>query len=243
MKRMGKGLFASSVAVALGVAGSYPWNASEGDSAGFTTVPALAQDVDLLADGALDEWIWFSEANGATRESVATLKDGVLRIAGSPKGYLATRRWYREVVVEFEWRWPEGAGNSGLLVHAAAPLAWNGWPRCLEVQLRSGDAGDFILMGDRVGLVRGEEAFEGAVPGGAEIRRRIAVSASGSENEPGEWNTMRVELLGNGVRVLVNGALVNEATGLTVREGAIGLQSEGTPIEFRRVRLLPAPSK
>lgn len=243
MKRLRVGFAASGMAVALCGVGLRPWNADESAAGGPITVPALAQELDLLAGGALDEWVWFSEANGATRESAATLKDGVLRVAGSPKGYLATRRWYREFAVEFDWRWPEGAGNSGLLVHGAAPLVWNGWPRCLEVQLRSGDAGDFILMGDRVGLVRGDETFAGAVPGGAEIPRRIPVSTSGAENEPGEWNTMRVELFGGGVRVLVNGTLVNEARDLTVREGSIGLQSEGTPIEFRQVRLLPPPSK
>lgn len=243
MKRLSVGFAASGVVVALCGVGLRLWNADESAAQVPTTVPALAQELDLLAGGALDEWVWFSEANGATRESVASLTDGVLRVAGSPKGYLATRKWYRECIVELEWRWPEGAGNSGLLVHGAAPLVWNGWPRCLEVQLRSGDAGDFILMGDRVGLVRGDETFEGAVPGGAEIRRRIPVSASGAENDLGEWNTMRVELFGSGVRVFVNGTLVNEARDLTVNEGAIGVQSEGTAIEFRRMRLLPAPSR
>lgn len=240
MKRAGGWLAASGAAMALlGVALRTQEGAGTADRT-LHTVPALAGEVDLLASGTLDEWVWFSEANGDSRETVATLTDGVLRVVGTPKGYLATRRWYRDVVVELQWRWPEGPGNSGLLVHAAAPLVWNGWPRCLEVQLRSGDAGDFILMGDHVGLARGSETFVGAMPGGAEIRRRIAVTETGAEKEPGEWNTMRVELVGDRVRVLVNGKLVNEATGLSVQEGAIGLQSEGTPIEFRNLRLLPA---
>jgi hypothetical protein len=37
--------------------------------------------------------------------------------------------------------------------------------------------------------------------------------------------------------VKVNGELVNHATNCSERKGAIALQSEGTPIEFRKVEL------
>ena len=42
---------------------------------------------------------------------------------------------------------------------------------------------------------------------------------------------------GDTVEVEVNGQLVNRATNCSVTEGAIALQSEGTPIEYRNIRL------
>jgi hypothetical protein len=39
------------------------------------------------------------------------------------------------------------------------------------------------------------------------------------------------------VIVKVNGVLVNHATKVSQTKGAIALQSEGTPIEFRNIKL------
>ena len=39
------------------------------------------------------------------------------------------------------------------------------------------------------------------------------------------------------ISVKVNGQLVNHATKLSQHKGAIALQSEGTPIEYRKVEL------
>lgn len=206
------------------------------------TVPPLDASVDLLAGG-LDEWLFVSEAGHAERADVAAFEGGVLRLSGDPVGALTTRRWYRDYTLELEWRWADEPGNSGLLIHAQRPLAWHGWPRCLEVQLRAGDAGDFILMGDHVGLQANDEdqAIVPASPENPEIRRRVEGLVEGLERPTGEWNTMRVVCDGGAVAVRVNGTAVNSATGLTVREGAIALQSEGAGIEFRSVRLSPLP--
>ena len=50
---------------------------------------------------------------------------------------------------------------------------------------------------------------------------------------------MVVVCRGNEIVVKINGDLVNRATNTSVVEGAIALQSEGTPIEFRNVKLTP----
>ncbi|MEO0649128.1 MAG: DUF1080 domain-containing protein [Planctomycetota bacterium] len=204
------------------------------------TVPSLEEPIDLLAGG-LDEWLFVSEAGHAERAGVASFEDGVLRLSGDPVGALTTRRWYRNYVLELEWRWPGEPGNSGLLVHAQSPLAWHGWPRCLEVQLRSGDAGDFILMGDHVGLRANDEPdpIAPATPDNPEIRRRVAGLVDGAERPTGEWNSMRVVCEEDAVLVVVNGMPLNAAAGSTIVEGALALQSEGSPIEFRKLRLEP----
>jgi len=54
---------------------------------------------------------------------------------------------------------------------------------------------------------------------------------------------MEITCKGNEVIVLVNGVLVNHATNCNVTRGAICLQSEGAPIEYRNVVLTPLPAK
>jgi len=39
----------------------------------------------------------------------------------------------------------------------------------------------------------------------------------------------------------INGLLQNEATGVGLRRGYIGLQSEGAPVVFRNIKLTPLP--
>ena len=60
-----------------------------------------------------------------------------------------------------------------------------------------------------------------------------------AENPPGEWN--RVEILAQGARyqVWINGKLVNDANGVEVASGPVGVQSEGGIIQFRRITLTP----
>jgi hypothetical protein len=48
---------------------------------------------------------------------------------------------------------------------------------------------------------------------------------------------MEITCRGDKITVKVNGQLVNEATRLSQSKGAIALQSEGTPIEYRNIKL------
>jgi hypothetical protein len=48
---------------------------------------------------------------------------------------------------------------------------------------------------------------------------------------------MEITCRGNEIDVKVNGYLVNQAKSLSQQRGAIALQSEGTPIEYRNIKL------
>lgn len=211
------------------------------------TVQPPRSRVELLAGGDLDEWIFYTADASVRKEDVCRLEDGILRIAGRPAGYLQTRRWYRDYVLEVEWRWPEGSrgGNSGVLVHTTAPLLFFGWPRSLEVQLAHGQAGDFWVIGQEVDLRVENEANRRVEPrpGDQHSHRRIRRLAEDVEKPIGRWNLLRVVCRGDEVRVEVNGQTVNHGTECTVQEGAIALQSEGAPIEFRRVTIAPLPEE
>lgn len=205
------------------------------------TVAAPAATLDLL-DG-LAHWRWVCRDSDSTLGDIAQLDaNGVLRLAGQPHGYLETRRWYRDYTLSLEWRWPEeSGGNSGVLVHATAPLLFYGWPRSLEVQLAAGRAGEFWTIGAGVSLTVEDDTRRRRVraPRDLHRHRRIARRVDDVEYPPGAWNQMEIRCRGDTVVVTVNGRETNRAIDVTVREGAIGLQSEGAPIEFRNVRLAP----
>ena len=60
-----------------------------------------------------------------------------------------------------------------------------------------------------------------------------------NEKKPGEWNTYEIVCKGDTMEVTVNGLLQNKATGVSIRKGFIGFQSEGVPIVFRNIKLTP----
>jgi hypothetical protein len=69
--------------------------------------------------------------------------------------------------------------------------------------------------------------------------RRILNLTDGSEQPPGQWNTMVIECLKDAVKVWVNGDLVNHGTKCTATKGQIALQAEGSEVEFRKLLLTP----
>jgi hypothetical protein len=152
---------------------------------------------------------------------VYTVKDGNIRIAGQPFGYMRTERKYGDYTFHAEWRWVGEGTNSGIFhrVHDGDKL----WPNAIECQLCSGKAGDFVmLVGSKIQEMECVEQFP--------VKNRVG----DYENPAGEWNTAKVVCKGNKITVYINGQLQNECT-CDSTEGYIALQSEGGPLEFRNV--------
>jgi len=159
-----------------------------------------------------------------------SVTNGLLRCEGKPAGYMRTEKDYADYLFHVEWRWPENGGNNGVLVHMSEPDVV--WPKSLECQLHSGNAGDFWVIG---GLETAEHAkADERVKG----RRTIKLKDS-SEKPLGEWNAYDIICKDDWIVVLVNGVLQNAATKCSERSGKICLQSEGTPIEYRNVYIEP----
>jgi hypothetical protein len=57
----------------------------------------------------------------------------------------------------------------------------------------------------------------------------------------GEWNHYQIRVQGDKITLNVNGAVVNEWSGIALRKGYIGLEAEGHEIAFRNIRLTPLP--
>jgi hypothetical protein len=174
------------------------------------------------------------------------VRDGRLVSLGEPRGHLITEGSYRDYRLEVEYRFPGNGGNCGVLVHASRPRAlYKMFPQSIEVQMQSGDAGDFWCIQENIEVPDMEKRRprkEGQRWGGAEgDARRILNLTDGSEKPLGEWNTMVVEARGRTLKVWVNGELVNEGSSCTADRGRIALQAEGTEVEFRRVEIGPLP--
>ena len=173
-----------------------------------------------------------------SRDAVWSVRDGMIVCRGEPLGVLHTAASFTSFRLVVEYRWAPGQkpGNSGILTRINGPA--RALPRCAEVQLQHGNAGDVLgLHGQPVaaGQPRSFEVKAHPVAGDIIGIRKLA----DAEQPAGEWN--RVEVLAQGGRytVRMNGQQINEVTGVAVVAGPIGLQSEGGEIHFRRVALTP----
>jgi hypothetical protein len=165
---------------------------------------------------------------------------------GKPEGHLLTKTAYRDYRLEVEYLFPGEGGNCGVLVHASRPRAlYKMFPQSIEVQMQSGDAGDFWCIEENIEVPDMEKRRprkEGQRWGGADgDARRILNLTDGSEKPLGQWNTMVIEARGRSLKVWVNGDLVNEGSKATADRGRIALQAEGTPVEFGRIEIGPLP--
>jgi hypothetical protein len=172
------------------------------------------------------------------------VRDGLLVSLGKPEGHLLTTVAYRDYRLEVEYRFPGKGGNCGILVHASRPRAlYRMFPQSIEVQMNSGDAGDFWCIQESIEVPDMEKRRPrkpGEKWGGAEgDARRILNLTDGSEKPLGQWNTMVIEARGRSVEVWVNGDRVNDGFNATADRGRIAVQAEGTEVEFRRIEIGP----
>jgi len=181
---------------------------------------APSERISLFNGQDLSGWTIVLRDKGVDPATIWSVSDGAIHCTGEPWGYMRTEADYADYQLHVEWRWPGEAGNSGVFLHMSLPDTV--WPRSIECQLMSGNAGDFV-------------AFEGTgfkeLVGGWVLKKQ----AESSEKPPGQWNSYDITCRGNTIRIFVNGVLQNEATETTVNSGKICLQSEGSPIEFRNI--------
>ena len=174
-------------------------------------------------------WVWVSRDGKSKAEDVWSVKDGILICKGKPTGYIRTFYAHKNYRLSLQWRWKSGTkrGNSGVLLHCEKSSKV--WPKSIESQLMTGNAGDFFTIGGTTIEIPNADKRK--------RRRRHINLTDDSEKKIGEWNTMVVTCKGNTITVHVNGDLVNQASKASVTKGHIGLQSEGTEIHFRNISL------
>ena len=163
-------------------------------------------------------------------KDVWSVRDGVIHCTGQPNGYMRTTTEYANYHLHLEWRWPGKPTNSGVLLHVALPDQV--WPKCIESQLMTGQAGDFWIL-SHAGITANGQRYEDPNNKYINVKRRH----ESSENPPGQWNVYDIYCEGGTVRSVVNGVEQNYGTKATPASGYIALQSEGSPIEFRNITI------
>jgi hypothetical protein len=162
-----------------------------------------------------------------------TVRDRVIVCSGIPKGVMRTVEQYENYILELEWCHLKEGGNAGLFVHSDA-LTAPGKPftRSIEIQIMDGNHGDVF-------------AIQGATltPENADLEKGWMRSYPTAErNHPaGAWNHYRVESRDGMLSLAVNGQVVTRAFHTLPRKGYICLESEGSEIHFRNIRIKELP--
>lgn len=178
----------------------------------------------------LSNWNFVVENDAVSGDQVYSVKDNVISVKGEPLGYMYTQKKYSNFTLELEYRWADEASNSGIFVLIEDPK--NPFATAVEIQLAAGKAGDFVLLA-------GSDLQEYALPEGVTERPQFPViekKQPSSEKPAGEWNKVKISVLDGVINVYVNDVHQNTGTSL-VKEGHIGLQSEGKEVQFRNVTL------
>ncbi|HRE51178.1 MAG TPA: DUF1080 domain-containing protein [Flavitalea sp.] len=208
------------------------------------SVRASAQSISLFNGKDLNGWHVDVPAMDTNKQAVNPflVRNGLLVSLGVPAGHLITDAVYQDYRLDVEYRFAGKPGNCGILVHASTPRAlYKMFPKSLEVQMMHENAGDFWCIVEDIEVPdmeerRGPKENWGITEGKG---RRIKNLTDGSEKPVGEWNTMRIECLGNTVKVWVNDELVNAGINCTAQKGQIAVQAEGSEVEFRKLLLTP----
>ena len=190
-------------------------------------------------NGTPDTWMW---------------KDGVLHCSGRPIGVMRTAQRFTNVELVVEWRHLRPGGNSGVFFwvpdEALQGLPPDKLPEGgIEVQMLdhgfraqyekdSGKKGDwFTTNGDVFAVGRSKlQPFPPLSPNGSRSFPRKELSRGTPE-----WNHYYVRAINGELRLWVNGEEVSGGNGAEPRTGYLCLESEGSPVEFRNIRVRELP--
>jgi hypothetical protein len=155
-----------------------------------------------------------------------TVENGILRAEG-PNGWLRFPGLVRDFRMRVELRFTSDNGDSGVFFRALPDGEFNrGWPnRSYQVQVLNPRAGGTLPP---IGGV-----FRHVMPPGDTALDVEAVRAAFTGTH--EWQVLEIEIIGTELTAQLNGTPVTRAAGIADVAGYIGLQSETSAVEFRRI--------
>ena len=182
-------------------------------------------------------------------------RDGVAYCTGNPVGVIRSKTQYVNFEMTLQWRHMRNAGNSGVFVWAipssikALEAGKGRLPGGIEVQV--------LDLGYKTQYERGGKrkadwfTCHGDVfpVGAAKMKPFPPVAPNKTRSFPtkeltlgiGNWNHYYIRAINGEVRLWVNGEEVSGGTGCQPSKGFICLESEGSPVEFRNLRLRVLP--
>ncbi len=172
-----------------------------------------------------------------------SVKGGVIACTGVPTGAMRTEKQYENFELELEWRHLKPGGNAGVFIWSS-PLAAPGVPFLRSVEVQVLDHG-YNAEGKNKWYTTHGDVFpiHGSTmkPFGRSNGQRSFPSEERSKPSP-EWNHYRIVANDGVLRLSVNGKEVSGGEDCNWRKGYIGLESEGSPTEFRHIRVKELPS-
>jgi hypothetical protein len=181
----------------------------------------------------LDGWTIFVGDSTIQPEDFFYVNDGMIETVGVPNGYLRTVKEYADYHLHVEWRYPENPTNSGVFLHTSGPDLL--WPAHFQGQLHYRDAGDFIVHGVGESATLRDTVYTSS----KEVKPLISKMHPTNETPAGEWNSYDIICRGSTIELRVNGLPQNVATDCSLTKGNIGLQAEGSKIQFRNLWIEP----
>ena len=241
--------------------GTTPWRLLFGSLAcGMLAIASLAGQQErprAFIDGSEPGWRALGSADfaGVNGDPDTWAWNGdILRSTGTPIGVLRTQRTFVNFELLVEWRHLEPGGNSGAFVwvpnQALTGLKPGSLPEMgIEIQMldhafaeqyekKNGKKGDWFTTNGDVFAV-----------GKSVLRPFPPTSPNGSRSFPrrnlshgvGEWNHYYVRAIDGEVRLWVNGEEVSGGSGAMPRRGYLCMEAEGSPVEFRNIRVRSLP--
>ena len=208
-------------------------------------------------DGTGQGWVTLGEKDfvnvNCDPDTFAWKKDGSLYCKGLPIGVARSQKQYTNFELVLYWKHLKSAGNSGVFVWAPEKplfaLKRNQLPHGIEVQVldhgyteqyekSSGKKATwFTTNGDLFPV------------GSSKMKPFPPTSPDGSRSFPrknlsrgiNEWNHYYVRAINGEIRLWVNGEEVSGGNHIEPRTGYLCLESEGSPIEFKEIRLRELP--
>jgi hypothetical protein len=179
-------------------------------------------------------------------------QDGTAHCTGLPVGVIRSARQYTNFELVVQWRHLKSAGNSGVFVwvpeKSLEGLKPGSLPQGIEVQVL--DHGYKENYEKSTGKKADWFTTNGDVfPVGSKMTPFPPVSPNGQRSFPrkelskgiNEWNHYYIRAINGEVRLWVNGEEVSGGTDCDPRTGYLCLESEGSPVEFRGLRIRELP--
>ncbi len=190
---------------------------------------ARRQSTDLLDTGLIG-WQQMEGQEGSWH-----FEDGILCTDAQAGGWLSTTRSYDDFVLSLEFRVPP-EGNSGVFIRA--PHEGNPAYEGLEIQILDDYAEKWSHLEP--------DQYAGSIYG-------VQAPSERASKKAGKWQKMIISAHGPLIRVVLNGRKVIDTDvtyypykmithrGLNRASGYIGLQSHGSRVEFRNIRIRELP--
>ena len=228
-------LIASPFAIQAEDAPAKPKATIDGTGPGWR---ALGADDFTNVNCAPDTWTW---------------KNGEAHCTGQPVGVIRSQKTVTNFELVAEWRHLKSGGNSGIFVwvpeRSLETLKPGQLPHGIEVQVldhgytekyekETGKKADWFTSNGDVFPVgtSNMKPFPPVAPDG-----RRSFPTKNLSKGLNEWNHYYVRAINGEVRLWVNGEEVSGGTECTPATGYLCLESEGSPVEFRGLRIRELP--